>query len=186
LGNNLIIIGGYCGAGKSTFARNLSKVLRVPCFIKDTIKETMGDSYAEAWSSETHKKGSAVAVDLMLHIAESFLAIDKPCILEANFRISEAETIKTLLEKYNSNCLTFIFDGDLNAIYERYFLREKAGNRHWVHLVPGESKDSWKEGQLKGKLTEVAIGQTIQIDTSNLKKINFDDLFSIAGKFIQG
>ena len=182
--NKLIIIGGYCGAGKSTFARKLSRFLEVPCFIKDSIKETMGDSFGGDWSPETCKKASAVTFDLMMHIAESFLQVGKPCILEANFKLSEEQVINGLLEKYSAEGLTFIFDGDLDVIYDRYFLREVSGERHWAHLVEGESRNSFKEGQRKGRLTEVAIGHVIRVDASSFAQIDYEDLYSQAKKWM--
>jgi hypothetical protein len=55
-----------------------------------------------------------------MYIAEQFLQVGKTCILESNFNSKGIEQIKILLEKYNYECLTFIFKGDFDVLFDRY------------------------------------------------------------------
>ena len=145
--NKIILVSGYPAAGKSTFSLELAQRLNIPCFNKDMIREVMADGFGVENEGVLNrdKKGSATTFMLLLHIAERFLQTGNICILESNFQIlsplslPESEQIKKLLEKYNSECLTFVFKGDLDVISERYFSRDS--ERHWVH-AKAESKDS--------------------------------------------
>ena len=117
----------------------------------------------------------------MLDIAESFLKTGNICILESNFQLSEGEQIKELLEKYNCECLTFVFKGDLDVISERYFNRDT--QRHWVH-ARAENKDSIRNYCIYTRLGDLEIGQTVVVDATSFTDINYDDLYDIARKFI--
>ena len=177
----IIVVTGYCATGKSTFANKLSQDLNIPCFSKDTLKEAMAEGFGSN-SKELHDKGSAAVVNMMLHLLECCLKADNPCILEANFRLFQGEQIKALVEKYNAECITFLFTGDLNVLYHRYI--ERVSVRHWVHEVVGEDKDFFIQGHLNSKMGEVNIGQVINIDATDFQTINYDELITIAKDFI--
>lgn len=182
--NKIILVGGYCAAGKSTFANKLSQILNIPCFNKDIIKETLGDGFGSE-SGEVFKKGSKTTFMLMLHIAERFLQAGQICILESNFVLEEIRDIKRLLEKYNGECMLFIFKGDLDIMYERYAERDETGKRHWVHKKVGD-RDGFKNvmsGWLG--LEEAEIEQKIVIDATLFDNINYENLFNAAKKFIE-
>ena len=181
--NKIIIVGGYCATGKSVFARKLSGLLNIPCFIKDVIKEVLGDGFGPE-NDMVEKKGSAVTFLLMMHIAELFLQTGSVCILESNFKAREIEQLKVLLEKYKAECLTFIFKGDFDVLFDRYMRRDVSEKRHWVHNTTGETAENFKEGHLRVGIGETGIGQTITIDTTSFEKVNFEDLFALAKKFI--
>ena len=181
--NKIIIIGGYCASGKSTFSRKLSQLLNIPCFNKDTIKEVLGDGLSPE-DNMLDKKGSNTTFLLMLHIAEQFLINKKICILESNFKQNESEKIKTLLDKYDCECLTFIFKGDLEIIFKRYMEREKIGERHWIHITSGENLDDFKKYHPQYGLGEVAIGKTIVTDATVFEKVDYNGLYEIAKNFI--
>jgi len=179
----LILISGYCATGKSTFARNLSKSLSLPCFIKDNLKETMADAFGSE-STEIRQKGSAATFNEMLHIAECLLKVGKVCILESNFRQSEGERICALLKKYDADCLTYIFSGDLDLLYDRYVSRENAGERHWVHLSAG-ARDDFKNSHTQYKIGQLEIGTVVNVDSTDFAKVNYSELISTAKIFLQ-
>ena len=183
MNNKIIIVGGYCATGKSTFSRKLSGMFNVPCFNKDVIKEILGDGFGPE-NNMVKKKGSAATFLLMLHIAERFLQAGKLCIFESNFKLKEMEQIKILLEKYNCKCLTFIFKGDFDILFDRYMKRDVAGKRHWVHDTFGENLDNFRDGHLQAGIGETGIGQTITIDATSFDKVNYEELFAIAKDFI--
>ena len=179
--NKLILVAGHSAAGKSTFAFNLSHRLKIPCFSKDTIKESMADGFGSD-NEFLQKRGTEATISMMLHIAECFLRIGKVCILEANFRPPQDKQIEELLKKYDVDCLTFLFGGNLEVLWDRYLQRES--ERHWTHKFIGQSKDRFINGGIKAGFGDFAIGQTIRIDATDFSKIDYDELFSVANQFV--
>ncbi|MCL2517665.1 MAG: hypothetical protein FWF15_03785 [Oscillospiraceae bacterium] len=184
--NKIILVGGYCAAGKSTFARMLSRELNVPCFERDTIDETICDAFRRennVVAMDIAMSSSDVAVRVMLHIAERFLQTGKVCILENVFVLEELNEIQILLDKYNCECLFFILQGEPRVMFARYVERDSSGERHWIHKLP--EKD-WFVNNMPDlyKFDEVEIGQKIFVDTTDFEKVNYNELFEIAKKFI--
>jgi predicted kinase len=179
--NKLILIAGHSAAGKSTFARKLSEILKVPCFSKDAVKEAMANGFGSD-SEQLQVKGSAAAISLMLHIAECFLQNGKICVLESNFFPPQNEQIERLLVRYEAICLTFLFIGDMEVLWERYGQRE--AERHWVHNFVGQSKDRFINGAIKAGVGDFTVGKTITVDATDFSKIDYDELFAIAKQFI--
>jgi len=183
MNNKIILIGGYCATGKSTFSRRLSKFLKIPCFNKDTVKEVLGDGFGPE-NNMVFQKGNFTTFILMLHILEQFLQVQKSCILESDFTKNESEQIKKLLDKYNYKCLTFIFKGNFDVLYDRYMERDKVEKRHWVHNTTGETRENFEDGHLYFGLDEIGIDQIINIDATLFEKVNYKELLSIAEKFM--
>jgi predicted kinase len=181
--SKIILVGGYCATGKSTFSRKLSELLNIPCFNKDIIKEVLGEGFGSEYNL-VEQKGSEVTFLLMLHIAERFLQAGKICILESNFKKGEMEKIKTLLEKYNCECLTFIFKGDFGILFDRYMERDVIEKRHWVHKSAGETKENFKNGHLYFGIGEDGIGQIIFSDATSFKNVDYENLYTTAKQFI--
>jgi predicted kinase len=180
--NKIIIVGGYCATGKSTFSRKLSKFLGIPCFNKDTIKEVLGDGIGSE-NNTISQKGNFTTFILMLHIIEQFLQAGKMCIVESDFVLKESEQIKALLEKYNYECLTYVFKGDFDVLYDRYVDRDKVEKRHWVHDITKETRENFKEGHLYFGCGEIGIGQVVEVDATSFEKVNYEKLFYIAKDF---
>ena len=176
--NKIILVTGWNATGKSTFANNLAERLGVPFFNQDGINETIGDALGPE-SYEVYKKGKEVTFLLLMHIAERFLQVGKICILENNFIQPEAEKIKILLEKYNCECLTYMFSGDLDVLGERYFNRE----RHWVHAKARDAGVMRRYPEAR-KLMNVEIGHMINVDATSFEKIDYESLFFAAENFL--
>ena len=79
-----ILVTGIPAAGKSTMARKLSKELDLPVISKDDIKEIMFDDVGFKSREEKVALGVA-AMNIMYYIAEQFMKLNKPFILENNF-----------------------------------------------------------------------------------------------------
>jgi len=179
--SKIIVLTGFCATGKSTFGRKLALTLGVPCFSKDTLKEAMADGFGSN-SDLLRNKGSVATTRMMIHMAECCLQVGQTCILESNFRLAQGEWIKALVEKYNAECLTFLFLGDLNVLWDRYTQREP--DRHWVHANAGENRESFVEGHLKAGIGEVSIGQTIRVDATAFENIDYEVLLAEAKTFL--
>jgi len=180
--NKIILVAGHSAAGKSTFAHRLSQNLEIPCFYKDTLREAMGDGFGQDSGVMDDKGNTDATINIMVHIAECFLQIGKACILEANFRPPYDSQIEKLIEKYSADCLTFLFGGDMDVLWGRYVQRQDT--RHWVHTVVGQNKDRFINGGIKAGFGDFTIGKTIRIDATDFNKIDYDELFVIASKFI--
>ena len=180
--NKIILVVGHSAAGKSTFAHRLSQKLEIPCFSKDTLREAMGDGFGSDSGVMQGKGNTEATINIMTHIAECFLQIGKICILEANFRPPQNEQIESLLGKYDADCLTFLFGGNMEIFWDRYLQRE--GKRHWAHKFPGQNKDLFINGGIKAGFGEFAIGKTVKVDATDFSKIDYEELFTVANLFI--
>ena len=184
----IILIGGYSASGKSTFSHKLSEELNIPCFNKDIIKETLGDSFG-AEGGLVFEKGSNAAFMLILQIIESFLGSNSMCIIDSNFTMEELNEINILLEKYNGSCLIYKFTADLDILFDREIKRSP--QRHWVHKRPqsnsNEERKLFKQIMLDKVAIEEAdkIGQTVIVDTTSFNNINYEELFDTAKNFIK-
>ena len=178
----MILIAGFGGAGKSTFASELGKHLGLPFFCKDRIKEVMGDGYGPQ-SGEVYSKGSNVTLMLMLYIAERFLEQGQTCILESNFRRSDRAILENLLARFDAECLTFVMGGDLAILWERYQAREASGARHWVHKKVVCYEDYVRYHRLGGH-GEFSLGKTDYVDTSQFDRVDYAHLIERARRFI--
>jgi hypothetical protein len=64
---------------------------------------------------------------------------DSPIIIEGNFvpagikNVDESHVIRTLIEKYNYQSLTFKFKGDTKVLHQRYIERDKLPERGGVN-----------------------------------------------------
>jgi hypothetical protein len=181
--NKIILVGGYCATGKSVFSNKLSSLYNIPCFNKDVIKEVLGDGFGSE-NNMVELKGSAATFLIMLHIAEKTLQANNVCILESNFKQKEMEQIKILLEKYNCECLTFIFKGEFRILFDRYMKRDELEKRHWVHNTAGEDIDNFEKGHLQLGIGETGIGKVIIRDTTKFENVNYNELYDIVKEFI--
>jgi predicted kinase len=176
--NKIILVTGWNATGKSIFAYKLAERIAIPFFNADAINETVGDNLGpESW--EVYKKGNAVTFYLLTHIAERFLQVGNICILERNFIQHEIEEIKNLLEKYSCKCLTYMFNGDLDVLGERYYKRE----RHWVHSKARDAGVMRRYPEHR-KLMDVEIGQMIYVDATSFDKIDYEALYDRANNFL--
>jgi 2-phosphoglycerate kinase len=182
MSNKIILIGGYCATGKSTFSRELATRLNIPCFNKDTLKETLGDAIGAENIAVIQKLSSTVFM-LMMHIAKQFVQSGKICILESNFRPFEIEQLKNAFENYNCECLLFLFKSNPDVLYNRYLERDRAGLRHWVHKDAGEAAEYFKIGNVP--LGEISLGETVVVDTTSFDNVDYDKLFAVAKNFMQ-
>ncbi len=183
-GKKIILIGGYCATGKSTFARILSNKTGIIYFDKDTIKEIYADSFNNA-GDNVYNSLSAATFCVMHHIASRFFMVGQRLILESNFRPHECERINLLIEEYGYDCLTFLFYGDLPTLFDRYVSRGKTKQRHWVHWNPSSKEiyPLFEEGNKKlGEITPV--GRVLSVDATRFEDVDYDGLIKVAKEFL--
>jgi len=82
--NKIILVGGYCATGKSTFSLKLSEMINIPCFNKDIIKEVLGDGFGPENNIDNFRDGH-----LQLEIGEAGIGqtiiIDATSFAEVNY-----------------------------------------------------------------------------------------------------
>jgi len=162
----------------------LSRLYNIPCFNKDLIKEVLGCGFGQD-GGLVLEKGSSATFLLMMHITEKLIKTGSQLILESNFKLHEMEQIQVLLDKYNYSCLSFIFKGDFNVLFERYMKRDNAGARHWVHDTSGENSENFAQDHIKEGIGKMGIGKTIITDVTSFSDVNYNELYSAAGAFLQ-
>ena len=189
LNKKIIVVEGYLASGKSTFARQLSKVTNVPYLMKDTFKIALCQNISVEDRAES-SRFSVVTFDAMMYVMERLLETDYPLIIEGNFvpcgvkKIDESNIIKTLIDKYSYKSLTYKFFGNTQVLHQRFIEREKTPERGQVNtvgFVPSYSEfDIWCHN-----LDDFNIGgKIVRIDTTDFNKVNFNIFLEMASTFI--
>jgi predicted kinase len=189
MSNGIILITGYLASGKSTFALHLSKALHVPYLIKDTFKIALCAS-VPIDNKEEGSRFSAVTFDAMMYVAERFMEVGTPVILEGNFvptgmkKVDEAGVIRALIDRYDYKPLTFKFSGDTNELYKRYIEREKSPERGDANRDFEEIAFEKFDGYCHNLDAFNVGGRSIMIDTTNFNEVNFENHIETAREFI--
>jgi len=190
MNRKIIIIAGYLASGKSTFARRLSKELNVPCFVKDTFKSAICVGIEIAGREES-RRFSAATFSAIAYVAERFMETGHPLILEGNFVLSasgkanEADVLAQLIEKYDYRSLTYIFQGDMHVLCDRFNAREKLPERGQANLMFAElSYEDFKK--YITPLGDFTVGgKIVKIDTTNFESVDFARHIETARVFVR-
>ncbi len=194
----LIIIAGMPASGKTTVATRLSESLGFPILEKDAIKEALFDTIG--FNNYAEKRQLDVAATaVLLSCCDSLLKTKKTLIVVNNFRADAVDSVKELIQKHNTSCVTLFFKGDSDVFYKRYVDRDIRHERHLGHVlqhrfppIEGDSHDytmtreEFAEKFEKLGMDKFDIGGTrIEIDATNPDKINVDDLIQQIKKCIK-
>jgi hypothetical protein len=114
-----------------------------------------------------------------------------PLIIEGNFapagvkKTDEAGVIKSLIDKYNCEPLTYKFTGDTRVLHKRFTEREKNTERGRANIMYMEiAFDAFDE--LCRNLDGFDIGgETVMIDTTDFEKVDFERHIETARKFLK-
>lgn len=132
-----ILIAGMPASGKSTFARMLTETLNVPCFSKDSIKESLYDALGFRSRAEKMRLGEA-AYRVQLDLATPLLCAGKAVALENNFEDMSIPPLTELLNRCGCTPVTVLLDGDPAVIRQRFVRRNQSPERHRGHVVNTE------------------------------------------------
>lgn len=168
----LLIITGLPGTGKTTFAKELAKSLKLPLITKDSLKEIIFDTLGwsdRAWS----KKVGVASYSLMDYLVESQLAAGKDLIVESNFKPEfDNAKFQAWQENYGFSAVQILFEANGEILYERFKARALSGERHPGH-VDGQNHEEFRESLLTGKIEPLAIkGSVITVDTSDYSLVD--------------
>lgn len=167
----LLLIMGDLATGKSTFAHLLSKRYGTQLFVKDSIKEILGDIIGFTNREENLKLSKATAA-LMYHTFSRFAEFDKNLILESNFRIGELEILHKIAAEHNYRVLTLVLQGDAPVLHKRYLHRMQKENRHPVHLCAAFNTFDGFESYIQSLRCANVPGEVISIDANDFSYQN--------------
>jgi predicted kinase len=184
MNKKLIIISGYPAAGKTTFSFELSKKLNIPFFNLDFIKSEIGKIIKiKSWEDSVRVGKSAFLV--LMYILENLMKTNNPVIIENSFIKDHEEVLKYLLEKYEYKLLTYKFICNLKVLHKRFIEREYSSERDIGNKIFGFWDHYQKfECEIKAFIDFNVGDNIIEIDTSDFKKINFDNYIEIAKNFM--
>ena len=177
--SKLIIITGHLAALKTTIAKRLSNDLHLLSFIKDDIKEILGD-HIGFQNREENLKLSKATFQLQKEYAKQALAKGQHVIVEGNFKVNENAQLKELV--HDDQILSLFLTAKEDVLYERYLKRQTL--RHQVHTSTGlMSFDTFKKVMAEYHFKD-CIGDTRIIDTTFYNDQVYDQLFIDVKNFI--
>ena len=189
---SIIIITGYCAAGKTTFAAKLSQRLGIPYFSKDLVKIALNRSFPVESGADSRQL-SAIAFDAIAFNAERLMEVRLPLIVEANFTmkenhggVKEGEVLRGLVARYNYRSLTYVFLGDLPVLYKRFMARDAlpergAANKMWGEYTYGDYLED------NVHLADFNIGgEIVKIDATDFGAVDFCKYIKVAHTFLEG
>lgn len=180
----LLLITGDLATGKSTFADMLSKRYDTVVFMKDTIKEVLGDTIGFA-NREENLKLSKATMELMIFVFTEFATLDKDLILEANFHKADLERLQEIATAHNYEVMVLVLRGDVNILHKRYLNRIYKENRHPVHLSTTlDIFDDFKKYVETGRKEEI-IGNALKIDANDFSYQQDETLLSEIDRFMR-
>ena len=161
----LLLIMGDLATGKSTFANRLSQRYDTVLFVKDSIKEILGDTIGFSNREENLKLSQATG-KLMSFFFSQFAKLDKDLILESNFRLGELEQLHQIAAEHGYQVLTLVLQGDAEILHRRYLNRMHNENRHPVHLCTQFNTFDGFRQYIEGLRTEVP-GAVLSINAND-------------------
>lgn len=182
----LILVSGAPATGKTTLARKLSDYFKAPYFSADEIKETISEWVVGRKNRKLYEKVCNASYDIFYKNIKKILSISGVCIAEALFIKELAEPkIREIQKKFNCRILQIYLKADEKIATKRYDLRHGKGKRHKSH-VPKMSIGLKKYGGYDNliKKARLEIAKTIEIDTNNLKKIDYKEIFNKIEKIL--
>jgi cytidylate kinase len=186
----IIIIEGYLASGKSTFATQLSNALNIPYLVKDTLKIALCSGINIQDRGES-SRFSTVAFNAMMYMTQRLLETGIPLIIEGNFvpagikSVDEAGVIRTLIDQYSCQSLTYKFMGDTHILHKRFVDRENTPERGEANKMFNEVSyrdfDRWCRNF---DAFDVG-GKVVQVDTTDFSKVDFQRHIETAHQFFR-
>lgn len=180
----LLLIMGDLATGKSTFAGILSGRYDTNLFVKDAIKEILGDTIGFSNRAENLKLSQATG-ELMCYLFAEFAKLNKDLILESNFRLAELEKLHKIADRHDYQVLTLVLRGDEAILHKRYLNRARNENRHPVHLCAQFNTFEGFREYLESLRTARIPGQVLCIDANDFSYQQDPDILTQIDAFMK-
>ena len=125
-----VIVTGLPATGKTTVARHIAYVHRLPLLTKDEIKETLFDQLGWGDREWSRRLGRA-AVALLLQFLRAHAAAGLPCVIESNFPPESAADLLALQREHLFRPFQVVCRTDGTELLRRF--RARTGQRHPGH-----------------------------------------------------
>lgn len=174
MSQKLIIIAGATATGKTKYAEYLSTNLSIPIFCKDTLKELIYAGFQmPIENSDTVKKYGACAYNALYYIAECMMKSKCDFALESNFVEISKQVITKLVDKYNYECMTVMFDAPAKVLHQRFLEREQNGKRHeGLGIGIYDDYEEFERNILPQQNFELK-GKFYRIDTTDFRNVDY-------------
>lgn len=180
----LLLITGDLATGKSTFSDILSKRYDTVVFMKDTIKEVLGDTIGFA-NREENLKLSKATMELMIFAFSQFAKLNQDLILEANFHKADMERLHEIATAHNYEVMVLVLRGDVNILHKRYLNRIHNENRHPVHLSTTFDVFEDFRKYVETSRNEEITGNILEIDANDFSYQTDEKLLAEIDGFMQ-
>jgi len=178
----IILIAGFSGAGKTTYARHLATKLHIPFIGKDNIKEKLHD-VLKYDTSNSQLYGMA-SYSVFFHIAECLMKADFSFVLESNFTLPSAGVLLPLVRKYNYRALTVLFDADIEVLNKRISERDATDERHPGLRLSSNRTIEFNDSNC-ATYRDFCVGEKITIDTTDFTKVDYNKMNDLVIDFIE-
>ncbi len=182
----IIIVTGELAAGKTSYGKKISEVLKIPFFSKDEIKEILYNSSNNTnLDYEAKRRMGAISYEVFYYIIEKQMKVGLPLIVESNFVKESVSIIKDLLNKYDYKSITIRFEGDLQILHRRFLNREYSDERPMGLVSNGMFDDfeNFEKTAIKSKEFKINDNE-ILVDTTDFLKVDFDEIIENIQKFM--
>lgn len=162
--NNIIIISGSPGVGKSTIAKALHKKLKYTYVSKDYLKETLFENIDGVKDTIEYSRiiGGA-SMELLWVIASNSVNV----ILDSNFNPnSEYEIGK--INSLKGNIIEIFCYAPIQTIQERFKNRALLSKHHPAHISKTISRE-----EVEKYLNPIGIGKLIKVEINNELSIDY-------------
>ncbi len=128
--SKLIVVCGLPGAGKTTFAKALSRKLNIICLHKDLIKDNLYETLKGAAIEDGERIG-LYSIKLLFQLAEEQIRNKVDLIVEAVFNYKEdIKYFSELKKKYNLDLYILICKINEKERKKRFITRSRHQSRH--------------------------------------------------------
>jgi predicted kinase len=172
----IIIVTGRPAAGKSTLAKWLSHELKFPLVSKDSIREELFNRLGwkdRKWAQELGK----ASVDMMFYFAKAELEVGRSLIMDNSFYPPvSTPRFQALKAKYQAESIQIVCNSDRETLFHRFKARADAGNRHPGHGDQDVLDELYANlADNSSQVLEIS-GSTIEVDTTDFSKIDYQDI----------
>lgn len=180
----MILVSGLSCTGKSTLAEKISEKFSLPYFSKDMFKELLFDRLGYSDRTWSKKLGGA-SYGIIYKITENLLKTGQSFILESNFKPEiDRQIIADLQKKYSFKIVEILCFAEGKVLFERFKKRAESGLRHPGHVdhlcYPEQEKVL-----MVGKAEPIGLGEIIEVDTTEIEKVNYREILERVKKLLK-